>query len=94
MPEPPPLDKWVEKSSGDLQQTIDLRMRTAMIERLDVPAGEADTALARKLAQYICASMRAGRPGGEALGDVYPSPNTSQQIGITTAARSYCLDAA
>lgn len=91
LPKAPPLNTWVTKGS-DFQQTLDLRMQTAMIERLDMSPAEADEDWAHGLAYYMCSALRRHQNAGEALAAIYPNPDASQQIGITVAAQAYCLD--
>lgn len=91
LPKAPPLNTWVMKGS-DFQQTLDLKMQTAMVERLDMPFAEADEDWAHALAYYMCSALRRHENAGEALAAIYPNPDASQQTGITVAAQAYCLD--
>lgn len=91
LPKAPPLNTWVKKGS-DFQQTLDLRMQTAMVERLGMPFAEADEDWAHALAYYMCSALRRHQNAGEALAAIYPNPDARQQIGITIASQAYCLD--
>lgn len=64
-----------------------------MIERLDIPTGEATTAAARDLAYYLCSAMRQGRTAGEALSEIYPNADATAPLGVILAANGYCVDA-
>jgi hypothetical protein len=91
LPPAPPLESWVVKGN-DFQQTLDLRMQTAMIETLDIPVAEATVDAARSLAYYICAGMRAGQRAGDLLVAIYPAADAPAQLGVPLAAEGYCLD--
>ncbi|TQM37773.1 hypothetical protein [Pseudonocardia cypriaca] len=92
LPPAPPLESWVVKGS-DFQQTVDLHMQTAMMERLDISVAEATVDAARSLAYYMCTGMRAGQRAGDLLVAIYPAADAPAQLGVSLAASEFCLDA-
>ena len=92
LPPAPPLDEWVVNGS-DFQQTLDLRMRTELIE-LGIGPATATDAAARDLAFHICSGLRAHRaPIYELVREAYPQADSPRLVGIGLAAKGYCLDA-
>lgn len=93
LPSAPPVEAWVVKGS-DFQQTLDLNMQTAMIERLMMSPSDADETAARDLAYYVCRSLRQypSQPGSAWVEASYPGTETIDAIGVALAAQAYCLD--
>lgn len=93
LPAAPPVEQWVEKASG-FQQTLDLEMRTKLIELGVAPVEATDTA-ARDLAYLVCATLRAGVPKdqvNELVQTAYPTADGFDALGIVITAQGYCLD--
>lgn len=93
LPPAPPLDTWVVKGN-DFQQTLDLKMQTAMIEQLNMSPADADETAARDLAYYVCRSLRQypSQPGSAWVQAAYPNVESFSLERVAIAAQFYCLD--
>lgn len=93
LPPAPPVPAWVERGDA-FQQTLDIEMRTELVE-LGVAPAEATDVAARDFAYLVCSTLRAGLSSDEVVGLVqvaYPTADYVRALSMVVTAQGYCLD--